>query len=145
MIKPLVLFITLLLLYSCNESKPRDVLTPQKMQQILWDVVRANVLSEELARADSTKNQVVENSRLLEQVFIIHKISREQFDKSYGFYTSHPDLFKPILDSIEARQNILSSTPAIEKPVVSDTLKKDSLALDSVIRDSVKKDSLKKR
>ncbi len=59
--------------------------------EILWDVLRADALSQQLVKSDSTKSLTNESVRLIKRVFVIHNINQEQFDKSYTYYTKHPD------------------------------------------------------
>jgi hypothetical protein len=37
---------------------------------------------------------------LLQQVFAVHKVSKETFYESYDFYKAHPALMQPMLDSL---------------------------------------------
>ncbi len=120
-----------LIVVSCNESVPRGLLQPAKMQAIMWDVVRAEALSQEIAARDTTKTALDENARLLAQVFTIHKTTREIFDKSYAWYSARPDLMKVMLDSINAQQTRLASLV-----VNTDSEKKDSTVTPKVPKDS---------
>lgn len=93
------------LIISCsNKNKvPSEIIQPAQMQKILWDVLRADALSSEYARRDSTINQVAELKILTEKVFQIHKISSSTFDKSYTWYTAHQDVLKAVFDSLSAQ------------------------------------------
>lgn len=93
------------LLISCADKNkvPTEIMQPIQMQKVLWDVFRAEALSAEYARKDSTINQVAELKVLTEKVFQIHKISPSTFDKSYKWYTGHQDVLKVIFDSLTTR------------------------------------------
>ena len=93
------------LIISCsNKNKvPTEIIQPIKMQKILWDVFRAEALSSEYARRDSTINQVAELKILTEKVFQIYKINASTFDKSYKWYTGHQDILKVIFDSLSSQ------------------------------------------
>ncbi len=111
------------LFYSCKEAIPTDVIKQKKMQEILWDVLRADALSQQLVKNDSTKLLANENVRLIKRVFVIHNINQEQFDKSYSYYTKHPDIMRSILDSI-ATQKVRIDT--LQKEINTLQLNKDS-------------------
>jgi hypothetical protein len=84
------------------------------MQQILWDVLRADALSQQLIKGDSAKLLAEENVKLTKDVFLIHKVTEEQFQKSYDYYTHHPDIMSSMLDSLNAQQSRMST---LEVPV----------------------------
>ncbi len=94
-------FLLLVLFFSCNKKNkiPDGILKPAKMQLVLWDVLKANALAEEIAKKDSTTKIQKESVRLQSQVFSIHKISKDDFYKSYNFYAKHTELLLALLDS----------------------------------------------
>ncbi|RYY67154.1 MAG: DUF4296 domain-containing protein [Chitinophagaceae bacterium] len=132
-------------LISCSEknSVPKDILPPEKMQAVYWDYLRADIYSNEFLRKDTSKNAELENARLQMQVFKLHKVSREQFYKSYEYYLDHRELMKDILDTMLVRQQEKSADKKDSALVSRDstsTLKKDSLGLK---RPGFKLDSMK--
>ena len=90
------------LLWACNRRTkiPGDILQPSKMQLVLWDISKADALVGEIVKKDSTKKLQEESARLQNEVFSIHKISRENFYKSYNFYAQHTELMQALLDSV---------------------------------------------
>jgi hypothetical protein len=70
---------------------------------VMWGIFRANALTELYIKRDSLKNPVMENVRLQQQIFSIHKTNKEQFYRSYEYYSSKPDQMQIILDSVGAR------------------------------------------
>lgn len=113
-------FFLLMMLASCSgDSFPKDIITPKKMQDVFWDYLRADVYTTDFIVTDSTKNAVTENIRLQKIVFAKHKVTREQFYKSYHYYIEHPELMTQLLDSMMAVQNrrqiIISDTIHLEK------------------------------
>jgi hypothetical protein len=98
---------------------PSDIIKPKEMQSILWDVMRAQALSTEIARKDSSINEVAE-------VFELHRISAPRFDKSYSWYTNHPDALKSIFDSLNNQNQRENELRMKEKyqPKKLDSLKK---------------------
>lgn len=93
------------LFISCSDKNkvPTEIIQPIQMQKVLWDVLRAEALSSEYARRDSTINEVAELKILTEKVFQIHKISSSTFDKSYKWYTGHQDILKVVFDSLNSQ------------------------------------------
>ena len=92
----------LLLLLSCNSNGlPRGVLSRDQMESVMWDMIEADQYYHEYLLRDSSKRDVrSETFKLYEQVFQIHKTTRENFDKSYAYYSAHPKLMKDIFDSL---------------------------------------------
>lgn len=67
----------------------------------MWDMLRADeFVTSFIWKNDSNVNRMEESLRLYEQVFSIHNISKEQFEKSLVFYREHPDLLKMIIDTL---------------------------------------------
>jgi hypothetical protein len=91
-----------ILLFSCSNKQvvPDGILKPAVMQKVMWDVLRADAFTFDFIKRDSTKRPEAENVKLQQQVFAIHKVSKEDFYKSYNYYKEHPDLMQPILDSM---------------------------------------------
>ena len=126
MTRCILIFLISIFFYSCKESTPSGIIKSQKMQEILWDVLKADALSQELVKNDSSRSIATENVRLTNKVFSIHNITKEQFEKSYSYYTQHPDIMQIMLDSINARQMRMSfiSIPVKQKPMITDTSNK---------------------
>jgi hypothetical protein len=119
-------------LFSCKSSVPGDVLPPKKMQAVLWDVLQANEMAEYYGAADSTFKSLSKNTEYYQQVFAIHKISKEDFTRSLSYYENHPSRLKPILDSLQSSIQRLDKADTIAKPgppIVVDTNLKKRLPL----------------
>jgi len=59
---------------------------------------------------DSAKvNVKMETLKLYEEVFRLHKVTREEFRKSFQFYQDHPDITRTLFDSLIARGNRMRS------------------------------------
>jgi len=124
MIRCIVIISISVFFYSCKESTPSGIIKPKKMQEILWDVLRADALSQQLVKSDSAKSLADESVKLTKKVFLIHNISEEQFEKSYTYYTNHPDIMRTMLDSINAQQTRKSNLeiPLTKKRMLKDTV-----------------------
>jgi len=125
MTRCILISLILVFFYSCKESVPSGIIKPAKMQEILWDVLRADVLSQQISSRDSSKVLAEENVRLTKRVFAIHNVTEEQYQKSYSWYTRHPDKMKTILDSLNAQQ--------IRKAALADSLLQKPLRKDTII------------
>ncbi len=99
----LFISITLISCYTVDK-RPSDVIKPNEMQSILWDVMRAQTLASETLLKDSTLNVAVETKILSKKVFQIHKTDSANFTKSYNWYLKHPDRLKLIFDSLHAQK-----------------------------------------
>jgi hypothetical protein len=90
---------------SCgNKDKlPAGILKPEKMQAVLWDVIKAEAFTNEFIKKDSAKNAAAENLKLQQQIFAIHKISKTDFYNSYDYYKLNTVVFKKIVDSMIAQ------------------------------------------
>lgn len=108
------------LLVSCSGRNkiPEGVMKPDKMTAVMLDVFRAEGLSMHYNRKayDSLLNPEIAYVKYYTQVFSFHKITKDEFFTSYHYYLQHPDLFKTVLDSVNAinertRYDVYQSRP----------------------------------
>lgn len=106
MIKIFICLIFSLLFFSCKsgEEPPSDIIQPKEMKSILWDVMQAQTLANQVAQKDSTINAASETKKLSKQIFLIHKTDSSHFNESYNWYVKHPDALKLIFDSLYAQK-----------------------------------------
>ena len=120
MIRLIILLAGLALISSCGKKDqlPAGVLKPEKMQAVLWDVIKADVFTTEFIKKDSSKNATTENLKLQQQIFAIHKVSRADFFNSYDYYKSNTTAFKKIMDSMvvqaERTKNFKPQLPQVK-------------------------------
>ena len=97
--------ILILLLIGCGGKNKGEsaILSREKMIGVMWDIFRANAFTDLYIKRDSLKNPVMENVKLQQQIFSIHKTNKEQFYRSYEYYSLRPDQMQIILDSVAAR------------------------------------------
>lgn len=125
-------FSILLFLFSCKDKDelPKGVLPKKKMQEVLWDMVRAGeFLNGFVLYKDTAANKAAISQAWYERIYKLHKITKKDFDNSYAYYQKHPVLMKEMLDSLSKKQ------VPVKQPVQDSTAKKDSLAA----RDSIQK------
>jgi hypothetical protein len=104
--KVLICFFIPLILSSCYSADdiPKNIIKPEKMKVILWDVIRAQTLAQETALKDSNLNVAIETKELSKKVFKIHKTDSIHFVQSYNWYVKHPASLKLIFDSLYAQK-----------------------------------------
>jgi hypothetical protein len=124
--KFILIIFTLVLFFSCKDSPPSGVIKQDKMKNVLWDVLRADALSNEIVKRDSGKSIAGESAMLTKKVFLIHHITEDEFNKSYSYYSAHPDIMKAMLDSINAQQvrKSIPIAPTLPKGKLPDSIKK---------------------
>lgn len=111
---------------SSKENVPSNVLSDSKMKVVLWDIMRAQFLAQHKAGQDSTINLDAETRTLTEKVFEIHKINSRDFDRSYNWYTAHPDRLQVMLDSLYTQKQ-REFNPETEEETQSRKLLKRSI------------------
>lgn len=96
-----------LLFFACSDKKqfPTDIIKPEKMKLVMWDFVKADVLSSEFTKRQHPGTDTLENVKMQQIIFNKYKITKAEFYKSYEYYYSRPDLMNALLDSITASQN----------------------------------------
>jgi hypothetical protein len=118
---------------------PGSILPQKKMQAVLWDMMRADqFLSYYVLNKDSSLKSETESIKLYNQIFLIHKIDKELFQKSLSFYRSHPALLKVIMDSISRTPATIPATNIKPKPIRDTALqaKRDTIRKDIPRKDT---------
>lgn len=88
-----------------NKNKiPHEIVPAKEMSEIMWDMVRAQALAIENSRKDSSINVESQTKALTNRVFEIHHITSSYLNKSYEWYSSHPDIFRLMFDSLYSQK-----------------------------------------
>jgi hypothetical protein len=91
----------LALFYACSsdDGVPKNVMVPEKMKQVLFDVIRVQEYASLKYGHDSA---VIDANMpvLMQQVFTIHKITKDDFFTSFDYYQNHPDKNQTLFDSL---------------------------------------------
>jgi len=128
-----ILFVLMIVfLSSCSSEIPDDVLPPDKMQKVMWDMMLADEMSLQYKLTDSSFARVAKQSRYYQSIFKIHNTTEETFKKSAKFYMEHPALFKPILDSMNVSGERMQQRQDSTIQVADSLIKKRSM--DSIRR-----------
>lgn len=97
-----ILVAALLLVAACrSEQRPADVLAPQAMAAVLADayMLEGFYAVETEYRYDTMLPEVL---AAYDDILTRHGTSREAVERSFEYYSSHPDQYRPIQDSVLA-------------------------------------------
>ena len=105
-------FLLLVFALACSSKNtaPSNIIPPNKMQGILWDMFRVgNFVTSYAIPADTTLQRNKEQIKWYNRVLRLHQVTEAQFKKSMQYYKEHPDLLATIMDSL-SRKNL---TPVV--------------------------------
>ena len=113
-----------IILFSCSQKTniPDAILPPQKMEKVLMDMLRAEELLNR-KQGDSTLGDSINRISLYNSVLSSHNTDKESFERSFIYYENHPDLMKPVLDSMYQKANKKTDTISLP-PKLRKNLKK---------------------
>ncbi len=121
-----------MMLTACNRKNkvPSGVLPPDRMEEVMWDMMRADILvTNYMMPKDPLLVRDSAVKKLYDSIYVIHNITEEKFNKSFLYYKDHPELLKAVLDSISVRPVADQVKPTLKGTIA----KKDSLnRLDSL-------------
>ncbi|HEX8315916.1 MAG TPA: DUF4296 domain-containing protein [Flavisolibacter sp.] len=97
-------FLLVLIVWSWSGEKiPKEVLPPEKMGAVWYDVILADELTDFSSITDSTFREFSKRTALYDSIFHIHAITKEQYRKSEKYYQDRPDLLKKILADLQKK------------------------------------------
>ena len=103
------------LLVACgNGSVPKDVLPPVKMQDVMYDMIRADEMVDFLRLSDSTYRPFSKRTALYDTVFSLHGVTKETFQKSLRYYQGRPDMLKEMINVLHAEITDTTKKPRPE-------------------------------
>lgn len=88
----------------------------------MWDVAQSSeLLNGYVYYKYPEQNRAALNDAMLQRVFKIHDITKEQFNKTLDYYEKRPDELKTIVDTIISRQKraLGKDTGSIAAPTLS--------------------------
>ena len=92
------------LIFSCKtDHLPAGILPHEKMESVMWDLMRAEQALSLPFNTDTTVNRTLKSQKVYQQILVLHKVSEEDFKKSFRFYQQHPSHLKPVLDSLRIK------------------------------------------
>ncbi|SFD12759.1 protein of unknown function [Chitinophaga sp. CF118] len=102
----IVIVFLLLFTIACGQADrvPDGILSKEDMRDVLIDMNMADVYSSEngdhgMPLPDSVRQHQVKI--YFSQILQLHKLTHQQFKKSYDFYESHPDRLKEVYDMMK--------------------------------------------
>jgi hypothetical protein len=102
----LVLFSSTLL-WGCtnDQAVPPSILSPAKMEVVLFDMLRSgNLVNSFLLTKDSSLPKEQTHINWLNKVLTFHNVSEQEFKQSFAYYQRHPELLARVMDSISKRE-----------------------------------------
>lgn len=102
----LVVFVCfLLMLAGCRNDReiPKDILPMERMGDLLFQVTVADAYLENYTFKDSLVNRDSAIRAEMDKLFLVNKVTAEQFRTSYSFYKQKPVLFREMIDTVHAR------------------------------------------
>ncbi len=100
-----IILIPIAIACSNKDKLPEDILPRQKMQEVMWDMIRAGeFLNRFVFNRDTSVDNAAESLKWYDKVYRVHNISKSSFEKSYTYYKNHPILLKSILDSLSRKE-----------------------------------------
>lgn len=93
------------LFYACSEKSKitSDIIPPDEMGNILFEMNMAEEFVNTYVVKDTTKKKEQEIKKENQKIFLLHSITEKEFKRSYEFYKSNTDIFKTMMDSLNAR------------------------------------------
>ena len=91
-------------LFSCGAEKkeiviPENIIQKEEFSKILVDLLIIEGYRTRVTRSNENKNEQMRS--FYAGAFEKHKVSKEDFDKSYDFYRDHPDLLEELTRNAE--------------------------------------------
>src|SRR5689334_24439349 len=86
-------------MYSCHDKDqvPPNILTKEKMQDVMWSLISAGEFINGYVILKDSIDKVSETEKIYGRVFQFHKISREDFERSYTYYKQHPEIMRQMM------------------------------------------------
>jgi Domain of unknown function (DUF4296) len=135
-----LLLLMIVLGFACNSKPdaPAKLLSRDKMEDILWDLMRADLfINNYMVIKDTALDKKKQGIELYSQILELHKVSQEQFRESFLYYRSQPEELKILMDSLSHHNDTTQLKKSAKTPV------QDSFPEEKIV--PVKRDTVKKR
>ena len=111
------LLLIVVVIFGCrNENRlPPDIISADKMEVLIWDLLKADEVINQYYRSDSTINPTDSTFKLYNSVLQIHKVSEAEFKESFDYYRSNPEQLKSVIDSLQQRSTLPPQLPRLKK------------------------------
>ena len=109
-------FVIAVLIVSCSgPSVPKDVLPPDKMEAVLYDIIHADEFFDFYSLQDTAFQKKAKRISLYDSISHIHSISKETFQKSWRYYQDRPDMLKEIFESLYEKADTTKQKQSLKK------------------------------
>ncbi len=96
--------IVVMSLFACkNDNQSKDILNQDQMADVLNDITLAEGFVESYMFKDSALNKDSAVQAEIDKALQLRRVSTALFTRSYRYYQAHPDQFKLIADTANAR------------------------------------------
>lgn len=85
------------LLFGCKPGMPKDIIQPDKMEKILYDIHIVDGYATILPNQDTAKKV---SAPLYKGIYKKYAIDSASYNKSLSYYYKHPDLFNKMYERI---------------------------------------------
>ena len=104
--------------YACKPGIPKDIIQPDKMQQVLIDIHLVDGYVSTLPGIDTAKKV---GSSYYKGIYDKFKIDSALYNNSLNYYYKHPDVMKKMYDSISVKLAVLKDNNAmlVEDPLIN--------------------------
>jgi hypothetical protein len=145
MMKLFLIFFLFIGLFSCTDNATKDILTVKQMQEIQWDLMRADELAEYNHAADTLYHAKQKREQFYDQIFAIHHTNKKAFERSLNYYTARPKELKLILDSIEAKAKRVNAADSVKPARDTAAIRRDTSRISHTVDSLKRKKGLKFR
>ena len=96
--------VLMLLMAACKQEKNKPVILTQiQMEKVIWDIMQVDEYANNYLSRDSINSIDKQRLQLYLEVFQLHHITRDDFNASFRYYSSKPDMMKVIFDSLTSK------------------------------------------
>ena len=88
---------------ACSGNSDKDVIPVPVMKDVMWEMIQADVFTEQFMKPFAKYDFKKENAKLQMQIFNRHHVTRQQYYKSYDYYAANADMMRVLLDSVTAQ------------------------------------------
>lgn len=81
-----------------REAPPPDVLDEDQFARIMVDVQLIEAMR--VHKLGPRRETSIDMAELYDEIFRKHGVTRSTFEKTFGYYTEHPDLMKDIYEQV---------------------------------------------
>jgi hypothetical protein len=121
---------------ACKPGIPKDIIQPDKMEKVLFDIHLVDGYSALMTNPDSAKNV---SAPLYKGIYKKYGVDSALYHKSLDYYYAHPDIFKKMYDNITDKL-----TKAKDKQSKLEAAALKAKAKTDSIKNAKKLDSIKK-